>query len=145
MEYRAILASFRTIRFAEFVGPLAGSFFLFPGLLLRVLGLGYRAQDSGLVKPVLPEFGSCPRSASLSGDSSCADHNVAWRTRNNLGLDHVPGGVSGDPARHDNIVFDLTDDVGGNPESSGGFGHPHSILVNADNESAIAGSLPVMP
>ena len=27
----------------------------------------------------------------VSGDSSCADHNIAWRTRNTLGLDYVPG------------------------------------------------------
>ncbi len=80
----------------------------------------------------------------VSGDSSCADHNVAWRTRNNLGLDHVPGGISGDAVRPDNIVFDLADDAGGNPESAGGFGHPHST-ANADNESAIAGSLPAIP
>jgi uncharacterized protein GlcG (DUF336 family) len=33
----------------------------------------------------------------VSGDSSCADHNISWRTRNNLKLDFVPGGVSGDP------------------------------------------------
>ena len=26
----------------------------------------------------------------VSGDSSCADHNIAWRTRNNLVLDYVP-------------------------------------------------------
>src|SRR4051812_27597346 len=29
----------------------------------------------------------------VSGDSSCADHNVAWRTRQALGLDKVPAGV----------------------------------------------------
>ncbi len=81
----------------------------------------------------------------VSGDSSCADHNIAWRTRNDLGSDHVPGGISGDPARPDNIVFDLTDDVGGNPESAGGFGHPHSLPANAANESAIAGALPTIP
>src|SRR5689334_616330 len=34
----------------------------------------------------------------VSGDSSCADHNIAWRTRNTLNLDYVPAGVSGDPA-----------------------------------------------
>ena len=81
----------------------------------------------------------------VSGDSSCADHNIAWRSRNNLGLDHLPGGVSGDPARPDNIVFDLTDDVGGNPESVGGFGHPHAISPNANEESAIAAALPPIP
>jgi uncharacterized protein GlcG (DUF336 family) len=42
----------------------------------------------------------------VSGDTSCADHFIAWRTRDTLGLDHVPGGVSGDNARLDNIVFD---------------------------------------
>ena len=60
----------------------------------------------------------------VSGDSSCADHNIAWRTRNNLSLDYVPGGVSGDATRPDNIVYDIT-----NPSgfpigvSAGGWGH----------------------
>ncbi len=30
----------------------------------------------------------------VSGDTSCADHNIAWRTRHTLNLDFVPGGVS---------------------------------------------------
>jgi len=42
----------------------------------------------------------------LSGDTSCADHNQAWLTRKNLNLDYVPSGVSGDPDRWDNIVYD---------------------------------------
>jgi uncharacterized protein GlcG (DUF336 family) len=29
----------------------------------------------------------------VSGDSSCADHNIAWRTRKLLALDNVPAGV----------------------------------------------------
>ncbi len=29
----------------------------------------------------------------VSGDSSCADHNIAWRTREGLSLDNIPGGV----------------------------------------------------
>lgn len=81
----------------------------------------------------------------VSGDSSCADHNIAWRTRNNLGLDYVPGGVSGDPARPDNIVFDFADDAGGNPESAGGFGHVHCLGGNEANEAAIAAALPAIP
>lgn len=76
----------------------------------------------------------------VSGDSSCADHNIAWRTRNNLGLDNVPGGVSGDPDRPDNIVFDIADDAGSNPESAGGFGHANCI--NAAVEDVIAAALP---
>src|SRR6266536_4057476 len=49
----------------------------------------------------------------VSGDTSCADHNIGWRVRNLLGLDHVPAGVSGDPARPDNIVFDITPNPSG--------------------------------
>ena len=40
----------------------------------------------------------------VSGDSSCADHNIAWRTRNTLGLDNVPGGVSGDTSCADHNI-----------------------------------------
>ena len=79
----------------------------------------------------------------VSGDSSCADHNIAWRTRNNLGLDYVPAGVSGDPARPDNIVYDIFDDGGSNPESAGGFGHPH--CVDTAIEDAIRADLPEIP
>jgi len=52
----------------------------------------------------------------VSGDSSCADHNIAWRTRTNLSLDNVPAGVgtNGD----DNIVYDIVDGV-----STSGWGH----------------------
>lgn len=62
----------------------------------------------------------------VSGDSSCADHNIAWRTRHNLNLDFVPGGVnSADPTRPDNIIFDITAAQGlmiGT--SASGWGHP---------------------
>jgi uncharacterized protein GlcG (DUF336 family) len=63
----------------------------------------------------------------VSGDTSCADHNIAWRVRHLLKLDHLAGvgGVSGDPARPDNIVFDITANPnGGTGNSAGGFGHP---------------------
>ncbi|MBM4208553.1 MAG: heme-binding protein [Gammaproteobacteria bacterium] len=43
----------------------------------------------------------------VSGDSSCADHNIAWRTRNNLaGFNFLPPGVG--PDGHDGIDYDLT-------------------------------------
>src|SRR3954470_10755665 len=42
----------------------------------------------------------------VSGDSSCADHNIAWKARNYLNLDYVAAGVSGDAHRPDNIVYD---------------------------------------
>jgi uncharacterized protein GlcG (DUF336 family) len=60
----------------------------------------------------------------VSGDSSCADHNIAWRTRHNLKLDYVPSGVSGDSARPDNIVYDIVNapdlQIG---VSASGWGH----------------------
>ena len=60
----------------------------------------------------------------VSGDSSCADHNIAWRTRHSLNLDFVPGGVSGDAARPDNIVYDITPQAGQMPGvSASGWGH----------------------
>jgi len=63
----------------------------------------------------------------VSGDTSCADHNIAWRVRHLLSLDFLAGvgGVSGDPARPDNIIFDITPNPsGGTGNSAGGFGHP---------------------
>lgn len=58
----------------------------------------------------------------VSGDTSCTDHYIAWRVRANLGLDHLTGvgGVSGDAAHPDNIIFDISGGV-----SASGFGHPH--------------------
>ena len=40
-----------------------------------------------------------------SGDTSCADHNIAWRVRHALGLDKVPAGVG--PDHDDEIIYDL--------------------------------------
>jgi uncharacterized protein GlcG (DUF336 family) len=60
-----------------------------------------------------------------SGDTSCADHNIAWRVRNLLGLDHlaasnslsaVPGPASlfaGDSTHPDDIIFDITQNSNG--------------------------------
>src|SRR5947209_3360151 len=53
----------------------------------------------------------------VSGDTSCADHVVAWKTRHTLGLDAVPMGVA--PGPSDNLILDIENGV-----SSSGFGHP---------------------
>ena len=77
----------------------------------------------------------------VSGDTSCADHNIGWRVRNNLGLDHLSGvgGVSGDPTRPDNIVFDITPNPsGGTGISAGGFGHPTCLNTSG------SGTLPAV-
>jgi uncharacterized protein GlcG (DUF336 family) len=66
----------------------------------------------------------------VSGDTSCADHFIAWRVRQALNLDFLAGvgGVSGDATRPDNIVFDITDNpAGGSGVSKGGFGHPKCL------------------
>lgn len=77
----------------------------------------------------------------VSGDSSCADHNIAWRTRHNLTLDYVPAGVSGDATRPDNIVYDITNPAGFPiGVSAGGWGHP----VCSPAATTIAAGLPTV-
>ena len=79
----------------------------------------------------------------VSGDTSCADHNIAWRTRNGLNLDFVPGGVSGDANRPDNIVFDITPQPGQMPGvSASGWGHPNCGPGTPAAEAALATGLP---
>ena len=53
----------------------------------------------------------------VSGDTSCADHVIAWKVRHSLGLDHVPYGVA--PGQNDNMILDIQ-----NGTSASGFGHP---------------------
>jgi uncharacterized protein GlcG (DUF336 family) len=62
----------------------------------------------------------------VSGDSSCADHNIAWRMRQALHLDKVPGGVS--PNHNDQILYDLLPDK----SSASGFGHAKCAGSEAD-------------
>lgn len=78
----------------------------------------------------------------VSGDSSCADHNIAWRSRHTLKLDYVPSGVSGDSTRPDNIVYDIAPATGlMMGVSAGGWGHPACSSL----ATSIAASLPVVP
>ena len=59
----------------------------------------------------------------LSGDTSCADHNIAWRVRDGLGPEFCCGaGVDADLT--DDIIYDLADDGNGHFVSASGFGHP---------------------
>ncbi len=63
------------------------------------------------------ETGKLLGALGVSGDSSCADHNIAWKIRHLLKLDYVPAGVS--PTKDDNMVNDIT-----NGKSASGWGHP---------------------
>lgn len=69
-----------------------------------------------------PKTGGVLGALGASGDSSCADHNIAWRIRHALELDRVPSGVhkgsyggATAPAKgDDNIIYDPVN----------GFSHP---------------------
>ena len=111
------------------VGEKVGGVNVFGG------GLGLYARGANLVGGV-----------GVSGDTSCADHNIAWRVRNLLRLDRmaqaggiqaVPGPASlfaGDATRPDNIIFDITPNpAGGTGNSTSGFGHPTCLNTSGSN------------
>lgn len=75
----------------------------------------------------------------VSGDTSCADHNIAWRTRATLTLDYVPGGV-GPAGRADNINYQGLVPV---PSLQADFSHPICAVAGVDGVSAISASLPL--
>jgi uncharacterized protein GlcG (DUF336 family) len=73
----------------------------------------------------------------VSGDTSCADHNIAWRVRHRLALDHVPGGVgaNGD----DNINYE---GIVPAPSLQADFSHPICRIAGVDGVSEISAALP---
>jgi uncharacterized protein GlcG (DUF336 family) len=77
----------------------------------------------------------------VTGDTSCKDHNFGWRVRHALALDYVPGGVSGDAGRPDNIIYDMGPASQGNIISNSAFGHVDCGL----GEATISATLPVVP
>jgi len=75
----------------------------------------------------------------VSGDTSCADHNIAWRTRFSLNLDFVPGGV-GPVGRADTINYQGLVAV---PSLQADFSHPICKIAGVDGVSSVSASLPV--
>jgi uncharacterized protein GlcG (DUF336 family) len=67
--------------------------------------------------PLYSKEGQIVGALGVSGDTSCADHVIAWKARHAVGLDAVPMGVA--PGPSDNLIFDIQNGV-----SSSGFGHP---------------------
>jgi hypothetical protein len=63
---------------------------------------------------------------------------IGWRVRSNLALDFLSsvGGVSGDAARPDNIIYDVTPNfLGGTGKSAGGFGH--ATCINTGDQTLL--------
>jgi hypothetical protein len=56
----------------------------------------------------------------VSGDTSCTDHVVAWRVREALGLDNVPGGVGPNNSDNLNIASPVTPGAFEHPDCGGG-------------------------
>ena len=98
----------------EMVGKKIGGINVFGG------GLGLYAADGTLLGGL-----------GVSGDSSCADHNIAWRLRHAADLDFVPAGPS--PAGNDAIIY-----AGETGEGAAGFEHPDC----GHSEKEVAASLP---
>jgi uncharacterized protein GlcG (DUF336 family) len=65
----------------------------------------------------------------VSGDSSCADHAIAWRTRNTLLLDFVTGGVGAN--NNDQISY------------TGPWSQPHCVPNGAAKEDLVVTTLPL--
>lgn len=83
----------------------------------------------------------------VSGDTSCAEHLIAWRVRKYLNLDHLKSiaGVGAPPDRPDNIVFDIIPNPnGGMGVSPSGFGHPSCLGVSNAAAQAVANTLPAV-
>ena len=94
-------------------------------------GLGLYDSDGTLVGAI-----------GVSGDSSCADHNIAWKARDALGLDNIPGGVSG--TGDDNIVNDLKfSKVLSHTVSLGGWGHPECSKAATDIGKELPNTHPI--
>lgn len=80
--------------------------------------------------PLYNKTGKLIGAIGVSGDSSCADHHIAWKVRHALELDYVPAGVS--PDKNDNIVYDIS-----NGASQSGWGHPACAPGVADVAKAL--------
>ena len=93
----------------------------------NVFGGGFALYDAN---------GTLVGAVGVSGDTSCADHAIGWKTRFYLNLDVVPGGV-GDGGADDNIIYDFD----ANGQSTSGFGQPHCL--DPTTESTVAADLPV--
>ena len=95
-------------------------------------GLALYAKDGTLVGAI-----------GLSGDTSCTDHIIAWKVRDTLNYDNVPGGVAGGT---DNMINDFFVDRGTSQTiSPSGFGHPTCDTAATGITAGLPGSYPLGP
>jgi uncharacterized protein GlcG (DUF336 family) len=87
--------------------------------------------------PLYASDGTLIGGLGVSGDASCADHNIGWKTRDRLNLDFVPAGVS--PTNDDNIIYDLD----ANGHSASGFGHPECFAASTAISLALPHDYPI--
>jgi uncharacterized protein GlcG (DUF336 family) len=70
-------------------------------------GTGFSSVPGGIITfgggVALYQGGQVIGGLGVSGDSSCADHAIAYRMRHKAGLDAIPGGVA--PGNTDNIIY----------------------------------------
>jgi uncharacterized protein GlcG (DUF336 family) len=79
----------------------------------------------------------------VSGDTSCTDHIIAWKVRDMLNLDSVPGGVA---SGGDNMINDITSDRGtGQLVSTSGYGHPTCDSAATSITSGLPATNPLGP
>jgi uncharacterized protein GlcG (DUF336 family) len=64
----------------------------------------------------------------VSGDTSCADHVIAYRMRRLAHFDTIPGGVAPVPPNSDNIIYPLPPGT----EAPTGFEQPHCAASDID-------------
>lgn len=77
----------------------------------------------------------------ISGDTACADHNIAWKTRHVLNFDNVPAGVnksSNNSKGDDNIIYDISDG-----KSASAWGHPDCGMGEKGVSSDFSKTAPV--
>ncbi len=72
-------------------------------------GLGLYDKDKNIVGGI-----------GVSGDTSCTDHVIAWKVRDSLQLDNVPGGVSATGDDNLNIATPVTAGAFEHPDCGGG-------------------------
>jgi len=85
-------------------------------LVGKIVG-GFSTLGGGL--PLYNDQGRIVGGLGIGGDTACADHNIAWRTRKSLDLDHVNFGPNPQNG-NDGIVYD----IGTDGRSASGVGYP---------------------